>query len=81
MAAQVFLLHLPAGYRAKEILAYHARDPEGLSERSEGNRIWKALHDRGRSGGAGDCRWRKEGAWARVHADKKARPRRHGVSA
>src|SRR6202000_2714172 len=33
--AQVFLLHLPAGYRAKEILAYHARDPEGLSERSE----------------------------------------------
>ena len=47
--AQVFLLQLPAGYRAKEILAYHARDPEGLSERSEGNRIWKALHDRGRS--------------------------------
>src|ERR1700744_5860300 len=42
--AQVFLLHLPAGYRATEILAYHARDPEGLSERSEGNRIWKALH-------------------------------------
>ena len=42
--AQVFLLHLPAGYRAKEILAYHARDPQGLSERSEGNRIWKALH-------------------------------------
>src|SRR4051812_28756565 len=42
--AQVFMLHLPAGYRAKEILGYHARDPEGLSERSEGNRIWKALH-------------------------------------
>ena len=39
-------MQLPAGYRAKEILGYHARDPEGLSERSEGNRIWKALHDR-----------------------------------
>ena len=42
--AQVFLLHLPAGYRAKEILAYHARDPLAVSERSEGNRVWKALH-------------------------------------
>lgn len=42
--AQIFMLQLPAGYRAKEILGYHARDPEGLSERSEGNRIWKALH-------------------------------------
>lgn len=42
--AGVFLLHLPAGYRAKEILAYHARDPESRCERSEGNRIWKALH-------------------------------------
>jgi AraC family transcriptional regulator of adaptative response / DNA-3-methyladenine glycosylase II len=42
--AQVFLLHLPPNYRAKEILGYHARDPLGLSERSEGDRIWKALH-------------------------------------
>ena len=42
--AQVFLLHLPAGYRAKEILAYHARDPLAVSERSEGSRVWKALH-------------------------------------
>ena len=42
--AQVFMLQLPAGYRAKEILGYHARDPESLSEKSEGNRIWKALH-------------------------------------
>ena len=38
--AQVFLLQLPAGYRAKEILAYHGRDPEAVSEKSEGNRIW-----------------------------------------
>ena len=42
--AQIFMLQLPAGYRAREILGYHARDPEGFSERSEGNRIWKALH-------------------------------------
>jgi AraC family transcriptional regulator of adaptative response / DNA-3-methyladenine glycosylase II len=42
--AQVFLLHLPVAYRPKEILAYHARDPLAVSERSEGNRIWKALH-------------------------------------
>lgn len=42
--ARVFLLHLPAGYRAREVLAYHGRDPLAVSERSEGNRIWKALH-------------------------------------
>src|ERR1700753_1255769 len=42
--AQVFMLQLPAGYRAREILAYHARDPLSVSEKSEGNRIWKALH-------------------------------------
>src|SRR6478752_3056618 len=41
--SNVFLLQLPAGYRAKEVLAYHARDPESLCERSDGNRIWKAL--------------------------------------
>jgi AraC family transcriptional regulator of adaptative response / DNA-3-methyladenine glycosylase II len=41
--AQVFMLQLPSGYRSKEILAYHARDPQSVSERSEGNRIWKAL--------------------------------------
>ena len=29
--------------RAKEVLAYHARDPESLCEKSDGNRIWKAL--------------------------------------
>jgi AraC family transcriptional regulator of adaptative response / DNA-3-methyladenine glycosylase II len=41
--AQSFRIPLPAGYRAGEVLAYHARDPEGLTERSEGNQIWKAL--------------------------------------
>jgi len=38
-----FQIPLPEGYRAGEVLAYHARDPEGLTERSEGNHIWKAL--------------------------------------
>jgi AraC family transcriptional regulator of adaptative response / DNA-3-methyladenine glycosylase II len=42
--AEVFMLQLPAGYRPAEILAYHARDPESVSEKSAGNRIWKALH-------------------------------------
>jgi len=42
--AEVFMLQMPAGYRAKEILAYHARDPLSISEKSDGNRIWKALH-------------------------------------
>jgi AraC family transcriptional regulator, regulatory protein of adaptative response / DNA-3-methyladenine glycosylase II len=41
--AQSFQISLPPGYRAGEVLAYHARDPEGLTERSEGNQIWKAL--------------------------------------
>ncbi len=68
--AQVFLLHLPAGYRAKEILAYHARDPEGLSERSEGNRIWKALHT---DDGAAVLEITIEPgqAWVKVHSDNR----------
>jgi AraC family transcriptional regulator of adaptative response / DNA-3-methyladenine glycosylase II len=66
--AQIFLLQLPAGYRVAEILAYHARDPEGLTERSEGNRIWKALHTV--DGPAVlEVTLEKEGAWVRVHAD------------
>ena len=68
--AQVFLLHLPAGYRAAEILAYHARDPEGLTERSEGNRILKALHT-GDGPAVLEITLEKEGAWVRVHAAAK----------
>lgn len=41
--SSIFLLQLPLGYRAQEILAYHARDPESPCERVEGNRIFKAL--------------------------------------
>ena len=42
-ASRGFALLLPKGYRATEVLAYHARYPASVSERSEGNRIWKAL--------------------------------------
>jgi AraC family transcriptional regulator, regulatory protein of adaptative response / DNA-3-methyladenine glycosylase II len=42
-ASKPFFLQLPQGYRPNEILAYQARDPASLSERSVGNRIWKAL--------------------------------------
>lgn len=68
--AQVFLLHLPPAYRAKEILAYHARDPQSLSERSEGTRIWKALHtDDGPA--VLEISIEPGQAWVRAHADRK----------
>ena len=41
--ANVFLLQLPAGYRAAEILAYHDRDRQSPCERVDGHRIFKAL--------------------------------------
>lgn len=68
--AQVFLLHLPPGYRAKEVLAYHARDPLAVSEKSEGNRIWKALHtDDGPV--VLEISIEPGQAWVRVHADSR----------
>jgi AraC family transcriptional regulator of adaptative response / DNA-3-methyladenine glycosylase II len=68
--AEVFMLQLPAGYRAKEILAYHARDPLSVSEKSEGNRIWKALHT---SDGPAVIEISIEAgqAWVKVHAMRK----------
>ena len=68
--SNVFLLQLPAGYRPKEILAYHARDPESLCEKSEGNKIWKALHT-GDGPAILELSLEKDGVWARVQADKK----------
>ncbi|MET0405322.1 MAG: Ada metal-binding domain-containing protein [Cystobacter sp.] len=38
-----FLLHLPPGYRAEDVLAYHGRDPEGPAERRRGSFLAKAL--------------------------------------
>ncbi len=68
--ASVFLLHLPSGYRAQEILSYHARDPGSPCEKSEGNRIWKALLTP--DGPAVlELSLESEGAWCRAHAAKK----------
>ena len=68
--SNVFLLQLPAGYRAKEVLAYHARDPESLCERSEGNRIWKALHTDD-APAILELSLEKDGVWVRVQSDRK----------
>jgi len=64
--ASVFLLHLPGGYRAQEILAYHARDPESPCERVDGNRILKALRTP-QGPVALELSLEAEGAWARVY--------------
>ena len=52
--AQVFMLQLPAGYRAKEILGYHARDPEGSQRTQRRQPHLEGAAHRGRSGGAGN---------------------------
>src|ERR1700722_4991697 len=68
--AEVFMLQMPAGYRAKEILGYHARDPLSASEKSEGNRIWKALHTV--DGPAViEISIEPGQAWVKVHASRK----------
>lgn len=68
--AQIFMLHLPHLYRAREILAYHARDPESVSERSEENRIWKALHT-AEGPAVLEISIEPAQAWVRVHAEKR----------
>jgi AraC family transcriptional regulator of adaptative response / DNA-3-methyladenine glycosylase II len=68
--AQVFMLQLPSGYRAKEILGYHARDPQSVSERSEGNRIWKALHTED-GPAVVEINIEPGQAWVKVHAERK----------
>ena len=68
--AQIFMLQLPAGYRAKEILGYHARDPLSLSEKSEGNRIWKALHTAD-GPAVVEISIEPGQAWVKVHAETK----------
>jgi AraC family transcriptional regulator of adaptative response / DNA-3-methyladenine glycosylase II len=68
--AQVFLLQLPAGYRAKEILGYHGRDPEAVSEKSEGNRIWKALPTED-GPAVVEISIEPGQAWVKVHSERK----------
>jgi AraC family transcriptional regulator of adaptative response / DNA-3-methyladenine glycosylase II len=76
--ASVFLLQLPSGYRAAEVLQYHARDPESLSERVHGTTIVKALAV---TGGAAllEISLEPSAAWCRVHATRALEP--HGVAA
>jgi len=67
--SSVFVLHLPGGWRAEEILAYHGRDPESRCERVEGRKILKALMTQD---GAAVLEITLEGesAWCRVHAQR-----------
>jgi AraC family transcriptional regulator of adaptative response / DNA-3-methyladenine glycosylase II len=41
--ARVFQLQLPQGYRDREVLSFHARDPQSPAENVQGRRIIKAL--------------------------------------
>jgi AraC family transcriptional regulator of adaptative response / DNA-3-methyladenine glycosylase II len=68
--ASVFTLHLPAGWRMQEIVAYHGRDPESPCEKGDGNKIWKALAT---TDGVAvlEISLESDGAWCRVHAAKK----------
>jgi AraC family transcriptional regulator of adaptative response / DNA-3-methyladenine glycosylase II len=68
--AKTFLVHLPPGYRAREVLAYHARDPEGVCEKNEGSVIWKAIRTPD-APAVLEISVEKEGAWVTVHADKR----------
>jgi AraC family transcriptional regulator of adaptative response / DNA-3-methyladenine glycosylase II len=71
--ASVFLLQLPAAYRAQEVLAYHARDPQSSCEKVHGNRIFKALST---SDGAAvvELSVEPEAAWCRIHAEYQLGP-------
>lgn len=81
--ASVFMLELPAGYRAAEILAYHARDPASPCERVEGTTIFKALTLDGATAVL-ETSLEPQAAWCRVHSKAKLAPRAietlHGVA-
>jgi AraC family transcriptional regulator of adaptative response / DNA-3-methyladenine glycosylase II len=71
--AQVWLLHLPPGYRAQEILAYHGRDPESPCERVDGRRLFKALMTP--DGPAVlEMALEGDGAWCRTHTTSRLSP-------
>jgi AraC family transcriptional regulator of adaptative response / DNA-3-methyladenine glycosylase II len=67
------VLHLPAGWRVEEILAYHGRDPESRCERVDGKRLFKALLS---ADGPVVLEIALEGesAWCRVHAAQAVSP-------
>src|SRR5271156_422832 len=65
--SSVFVLHLPGGWRADEILGYHGRDPESLCERVEGRRLFKALLSED-GPVVLEIALERESAWCKVHA-------------
>ncbi len=71
--ASVFVLHLPDGWRAQEILAYHGRDPESRCERVVDRRLFKALNTQDGSVIL-EIALEGEGAWCRLHAPHGAGP-------
>ena len=64
--ASVFLVQRPAAWRAAEIFAYHARDPESVCERVDGQRIFKALATPDGTTVL-EISLEGEGAWCRAH--------------
>ncbi|HEX5045708.1 MAG TPA: Ada metal-binding domain-containing protein [Gammaproteobacteria bacterium] len=68
--ASVFMLQLPAGYRAAEVLGYHARDPASPCERVDGGKIFKALALDG-AAAVLEMSLEPQAAWCRVHANDK----------
>jgi AraC family transcriptional regulator, regulatory protein of adaptative response / DNA-3-methyladenine glycosylase II len=68
--ASVFMLQLPAAYRAPEILAYHARDPASPCERVAGSRIYKALATEG-GPVVLEIALEAHTAWCRIHSAAK----------
>jgi AraC family transcriptional regulator, regulatory protein of adaptative response / DNA-3-methyladenine glycosylase II len=68
--ASVFMLQLPAGYRAQEILAYHARDPASLCERVDGTKLYKALAVEHGGAAVLEISLEPQVAWCRVHSDR-----------
>jgi AraC family transcriptional regulator of adaptative response / DNA-3-methyladenine glycosylase II len=68
--ASVFMLQLPAGYRAQEILAYHARDPASPCERAAGSTLHKALALGHGKAAVLEISLEPQVAWCRVHSDE-----------
>jgi len=73
--ASVFMLQLPTGYRAREILAYQARDPSSPCERVRDDTIHKALAIDD-DAAVLEISLEPQVAWCRVHSSAKLDGRR-----
>jgi AraC family transcriptional regulator of adaptative response / DNA-3-methyladenine glycosylase II len=67
--ARIFQLQLPQGYRDREVLSFHARDPESPAETVQGRRIVKALAT---PDGAVvlEIDLERDAAWCQLHTEK-----------